>query len=60
MKEEDLKVLACKHAGSTSSIQQLADIGRQFAVMKAENKTAAVEIHFDYYVARVSGNTSFF
>ena len=38
-KEEAVKVLACKHASSTSSIQQSADIGRKFAIMKAANKT---------------------
>ena len=32
-------MLACKHASSTSAVQQSADIGRQFAVMKAANKT---------------------
>ena len=32
-------MLAYKHASSTSSITQSADIGRQFANMKAENKT---------------------
>ena len=32
-------MLACKHASSTSAIQQSADIGRQFAVMKSANKT---------------------
>ena len=34
-----MKLLACKHASSTSSITQSADIGRQFAILKASNKT---------------------
>ena len=38
-KEEDIKVLACKHASSTSSITQSADIGRQFAIVKSQSKT---------------------
>ena len=38
-KEEELKVLACKHASSTSSITQSADIGRQFAIVKSQSKT---------------------
>ena len=40
-KEEALKVLACKHASSTSSIVQSADIGRQFAIVKALSKTTS-------------------
>ena len=38
-KEDVLKVLACKHASSTSSIVQSADIGRQFAIIKTLTKT---------------------
>ena len=34
-----LKVMANKHASSTSAVQQMVDVGRQFAIMKAENKT---------------------
>ena len=34
-----LKVMTNKHASSTSAVQQMADVGRQFAIMKAENKT---------------------
>ena len=37
--ENALKVLACKHASSTSSTTQMADVGRQFAVVKVESKT---------------------
>ena len=37
--ENSLKVLANKHASSTSTICQMADIGRQFAILKAETKT---------------------
>ena len=37
--EEGLKLLAAKHASSTSAIQQAADIWRQFAIVKAETKT---------------------
>ena len=32
-------MLANKHASSTSTICQMADIGRQFAILKAETKT---------------------
>ena len=38
-KEAVVKVVACKHASSTSSIQQSADIGRQFAIVKFTSKT---------------------
>ena len=34
-----LKVMANQHASSTFAVQQMADFGRQFAIMKAENKT---------------------
>ena len=37
--EKNLKISANKHASSTSSVQQSADIGRQFALFKLENKT---------------------
>ena len=37
--EEAVKVVACKHASSTSSITQSADIGRQFAIIKSSTKT---------------------
>ena len=37
--EEAIKVLANKHASSSSAIQQSTDIGRQFAIMKEINKT---------------------
>ena len=37
--EDGIKVLACKHASSTSSIVQSADIGRQFAIIKTGTKT---------------------
>ena len=60
-----MKVLACKHASSTSSIVQSADIGRQFAIVKAETKTTSavnlpngygmkgnLECMFDEYKAR--------
>ena len=40
VKEEQLKVLALKHASSTSSITQSADIGRQFAIIKQTSKKA--------------------
>ena len=36
--DANLKVMACKHASSTSCIQQMADIGCPFAVMKSESK----------------------
>ena len=36
--DSELKVMACKHASSTSSIQQMADICRSFAIMKSESK----------------------
>ena len=36
--DDELKVMACKHASSTSTIQQMADICRSFAVMKSESK----------------------
>ena len=38
-KDTELKVIACKHASSTSAVQQMADIGRQFAIFKAACKT---------------------
>ena len=38
-KEETLKVSANKHASSTSTITQSADIGRQFALVKTGTKT---------------------
>ena len=38
-KDSELKVIACKHASSTSAVQQMADIGRQFAIFKAACKT---------------------
>ena len=37
-KEAQLKILALKHASSTSSITQSADIGRQFAIVKSSSK----------------------
>ena len=37
--EEAIKVLACRHASSSSATQQSADVGRQFAVIKECNKT---------------------
>jgi hypothetical protein len=37
--DTELKVMSCKHASSTSAIQQMADIGRQFAIFKALCKT---------------------
>ena len=39
MIEDEVKILACKHASSTSAIQQMADVGRQFAIFKSCNKT---------------------
>ena len=43
--ETSLKVIACKHASSTSSITQMADISRQFTIMKSANKlTMAVNL----------------
>ena len=36
--DANLKVMACKHASSKYYIQQMADIGRHFAVMKSESK----------------------
>ena len=38
-KEEEIKLLACKHASSTSGITQPADAGRQFAIVKCISKT---------------------
>ena len=38
-REESMKVSANKHASSSSTIAQSADIGRQFAITKSENKT---------------------
>ena len=44
-----LKVMSCKHASSTSSIVQSADIGRQFAIVKVESKnTTAVNLPHGY------------
>ena len=40
--DADLKVMACKYASSTSCIQKMADIDRQFAVMKSESKKVTV------------------
>ena len=37
--EDGVKVVSCKHASSTSSIVQSADIGRQFAIIKTGTKT---------------------
>ena len=37
--DTELKVVSCKHASSTSAIQQMADIRRQFAILKAACKT---------------------
>ena len=34
----ELKIMSCKHASSSSAIQAMADIGRQFAVIKSESK----------------------
>ena len=48
-KEDSMKVLACKHASSTSSIVQSADIGRQFEVVKVGTKnTTAVNLPHGY------------
>ena len=45
IKEFGLLVLACKHASSTSTIVQAADIGRQFAVVKTDSKsTTAINL----------------
>ena len=45
----DLKIMACKHASITSAIQQMADIGRQFAIIKSESKTVtAINIPSGY------------
>ena len=33
--DTELNVMSCKHASSTSAIQQMADIGRQFAISKS-------------------------
>ena len=47
--DANLKVMACKHVSSTSFIQQMADIGCQFAVMKPESKkVAAINIPSGY------------
>ena len=40
--ENVLKVIACKHASSTSSINQPADMGRQFANIHLDTKTMTV------------------
>ena len=40
LKESELKILMMKHASSTSSITQSADIGRQFAIVKSSSKKA--------------------
>ena len=37
--EEALKIIACKHASSSSATQQSADIGRQFCIVKYTSKT---------------------
>ena len=37
--ENGIKVLANKHASSTSCICQICDVGRQFAVIKVDTKT---------------------
>ena len=37
--DASLKVMANKHASSTSTITQMADLGRNFAIMKSKNKT---------------------
>ena len=34
----ELKIMSCKHASSSSAIQAMADIGRQFAIIKSESK----------------------
>ena len=45
----NLKVMACKPASSTSCIKKIADIGRQFEVMKSESKkTTAINIPSGY------------
>ena len=36
--EFKLKLLACKHASSTSAIQQMADIMRSFAIQNKQRK----------------------
>ena len=42
-------MLACKHASSTSAVQQSADIGRQFAVTKSANKpTTSINLPSDF------------
>ena len=42
-------IMSCKHASSTSSIVQSADIGRQFAIVKVESKnTTAVNLPHGY------------
>ena len=41
--ENELKVLAMKHASSTSGVTQSADIGRQFANVKEGSKTTTAE-----------------
>ena len=41
--ENELKVLAVKHASSTSGVTQSADIGRQFANVKEGSKTTKAE-----------------
>ena len=37
--EDEYKLLACKHASSTSTIQQMADVCCSFAIAKQTNKT---------------------
>ena len=34
-----LKAITNKHTSSSSTVQQMADVGRQFVIMKTENKT---------------------
>ena len=47
--DANLKVMACKHASSKSCIQKMADIGRQFAVIKSESKkVTAINIPSGY------------
>ena len=47
--DANLKVMAFKHASSTSYIQKMADIGRQFSVMKSESKkVTAINIPSGY------------
>ena len=47
--ESSLKVLANKHASLTSTICQMADIGRQFTILKAKTKsTTAVNLPSGY------------